>query len=179
MIDALVSHALRELRGRQITHAFTAARGLGLAALPTSRRPVTKKVLEHAGFSGRNSWRYLRRTTPPELDARAACPLVEVVCSKAPPGWWLKARDDESTAELVVQEPMGGLGTLWWFGADARHADRRLERALLQEADGILRDRGASETILYAAGDPAPDWGLFKAAGFTEIDQLTSYIRHG
>ncbi|MEV0230772.1 DUF5994 family protein [Nonomuraea sp. NPDC050786] len=175
VVEALVSHALRELGGRDIIHAFTAALGLGLAALPTGRRPVTTKALERAGFAGRNSWRYLRRTTPRDLDA-TACSLVEVVCSKGPPGWWLKARNDDCSAQLVAQEPTDGLGVLWWFGADAGHADETLERALLQEADGLLRKHGASEITLYAAGDPEPTWAPFDA-GFTEIDHLVSYTR--
>ncbi|MEV0384906.1 DUF5994 family protein [Nonomuraea sp. NPDC050643] len=174
VVEALVSHALRELGGRPTVHAFTAALGLGLAALPTSHRPVTKKVLEHAGFSGRDTWRYLHRVVSRDL-GRTESPPIEVVRSEAPPGWWLKAKDDDGSPELVAQEPLDGLGVLWWFGADARHTDETLERALLQEADRLLRDHGASETILYAAGDPAGP--LFGAAGFTPVDHLVSYVR--
>ncbi|TMR08947.1 hypothetical protein ETD86_45575 [Nonomuraea turkmeniaca] len=176
VVEALVSHALRELGGGKPVHAFTAALGLGLAALPTGRRPVTRKVLEHAGFGARNSWRYLRRVTSCEL-AATTCPLVEVVASTAPPGWWLKVRDDDSAAELVVQEPIDGLGVLWWFGAADSHADPALERALLLQADAVLREHGASETILYVAGDPEPPGALFDAAGFAEIDHLVSFTR--
>ncbi|MFB4282297.1 DUF5994 family protein [Nonomuraea sp. MTCD27] len=174
VVDELVGHALRELDGRTVVHAFTAAVGLGVAALPVGRRPITTKVLEHAGFTGRNTWRYLRRTLPRDPDATAS-PLVEVVRSETPPGWWLKARGDGCSAELVVQEPVGGLGILWWFGADACQADETLEHDLLQEADRLLRDHGASETILYVAGTPT--WPLFEAAGFAEIDHLVSYVR--
>jgi hypothetical protein len=177
IVEALVAHALLELSGGKVMHAFTAALGLGLPALPTGRRPVTRKVLEHAGFSGRNSWRYLRRTKP--CDHAADCPPVEVVDSQSPPGWWLKAKDDDSSAEVVAQEPVNGLGVLWWFSAGPRHADEALERALLQQADLLLREHGAAETILYAAADPAsgkPGWA-FEDAGFTEIDHLVSYTR--
>ncbi|MGW0802401.1 DUF5994 family protein [Nonomuraea sp. NPDC002799] len=176
VVEALVSHALGKLGGRDPVHAFTAARGLGLAALPTSRRPVTEKVLEHAGFSGRTSWRYLHRAASRDLDAEAS-PLVEVTPSTAPPGWWLKARDGDDSAEVVVQQPVDDLGVLWWFGTDAGHADERLERALLRAADALLAEHGVSETILYAAGDSEPVWDLFDAAGFTEIDLLASYTR--
>ncbi|MFC4115576.1 DUF5994 family protein [Nonomuraea zeae] len=180
IVEALVAHALLELSGGAAVHAFTAARGLGLPALPTGRRPVTRKVLEHAGFTGRNSWHYLRRTKPCAPGA-TACPPVEVVDSQTPPGWWLKARDDDSAAEVVAQEPQSGLGVLWWFSAAPHHADQALERALLQQADLLLREHGAMETILYAADDPASRqpgaWGLLEDAGFTEIDHLVSYTR--
>ncbi|WP_188194491.1 DUF5994 family protein [Nonomuraea sp. SYSU D8015] len=176
VIQALVSHALHALGDRDLINAFTAAPGLGLGALPTGRRPVTSKVLEHAGFSGRDSWRYLRRAGPHEIDT-ATSPLVEVVSSTAPQGWWLKAHDDDRSAELVVEEPMDGHGVLWWFGADTGHADVMLERALLREADTILHDRGASDAVLYAAGGPESAWALFDAAGFIEIDHLVSYAR--
>ncbi|MGP3912923.1 DUF5994 family protein [Nonomuraea sp. 10N515B] len=176
VVEALVSHALRGLGGGKPVHAFTAALGLGLAALPTGRRPVTRKVLEHAGFVARNSWRYLRRTTPCDLRG-TACPLVEVVASAAPSGWLLKARDDDSSAELVAQEPIDGLGVLWWFSAADDHGDPTLERALLLQADALLREHGASEAILYAVGDPESSAALFDAAGFAEIDHLVSFTR--
>ncbi|MGP3962026.1 DUF5994 family protein [Nonomuraea sp. 3N208] len=176
VVEALVSHALRELGGGKPVHAFTAVLGLGLAALPTGRRPVTRKVLEHAGFVARNSWRYLRRTTPCDL-SRAECPLVEIVASAVPPGWLLKACDDDSSAELVAQEPIDGLGVLWWFSAADSHADPSLERALLLQADALMHEHGASETILYAAGDPEPSGALFDSAGFAEIDHLVSFTR--
>ncbi|MFC7586149.1 DUF5994 family protein [Nonomuraea antimicrobica] len=178
VVAALVRHALHRLGGGAPVHAFATALapGLGLAGLPTGRRPVTRKVLENAGFVARDSWRYLRRTTP--SDPRApGCPMVEVVASTAPPGWWLKARDDDASAELVAQEPNDGLGVLWWFGAAAGHADEELERALLFQADALLREHAASETVLYAAGDPEPSWELFEAAGFAKIDHLVSFTR--
>ncbi|SEH04086.1 hypothetical protein SAMN05444920_1576 [Nonomuraea solani] len=179
VVEDLVRHALHRLGGGEPVHAFTAAPGqgpAGPAALPTGHRPVTRKVLEHAGFVARSSWRYLRRTTP--CDPRApAGPAVEVIASSTPPGWWLKARDDDASAELVAQEPIGGLGVLWWFGAVAGHADEELERALLFQADALLREHGASETILYATGDPEPSWALFDAAGFAQIDHLVSFTR--
>ncbi|WP_211267004.1 DUF5994 family protein [Nonomuraea candida] len=176
VVETLVRHALRRLGGGTPVHAFTAAPGPGPAALPTGRRPVTRKVLEHAGFVARDSWRYLRRTVPGAPSAQTA-PVVEVAASATPPGWWLRARDDDASAELVAQEPIDGLGVLWWFGAAAGHADEGLERALLCQADTLLGGHGAVETILYAAGDPEPSWALFEAAGFAEIDHLVSFTR--
>ncbi|WP_433443732.1 DUF5994 family protein [Nonomuraea sp. CA-141351] len=176
VVETLVSHALRALGDRDVIDAFTTAPGLGLGALPTGRRPVTSKALERAGFSGRDSWRYLRRTAPREIDA-TTYPSVEVVTSTAPPGWWLKAHGNDCSAELVIEEPANGHGVLWWFGADTRHTDAMLERALLREADTILREHEASETVLYAAGDPEPDRALFEAAGYTELDHLVTYTR--
>lgn len=176
VVETLVDHTLRALGGRKAIDAFTSVPGLGLGALPTGRRPVTAKVLEHAGFAGRASWRYLRRSAPPEIDT-AAHLQVEVVSSTTPPGWWLKAHGDGCSAELVVEEPVNGHGVVWWFGGDTRHTDVLLERALLREVGTILGEHGASETILYAAGDPEPDQTLFAAAGYTEIDRLVSYTR--
>ncbi|MGI5285720.1 DUF5994 family protein [Nonomuraea polychroma] len=176
VVAALVSHALRELGGGKPVHAFTAVLGLGLAALPTGRRPVTRKALEHAGFAARNSWRYLRRGTSFDLPATTS-PLVEVVASKAPPGWWLKVHDDDSAAELVAQQPIDGLGILWWFSAADGHADPALERALLLQGEALLREHGAAETILYAAGDPEQSGALFDDAGFAEVDHLVSFTR--
>ncbi|GAA2208893.1 hypothetical protein GCM10009850_043510 [Nonomuraea monospora] len=176
VVEALVLHTLHRLGGGGLVHAFTAAPCLGVAGLPTARRPVTRKVLEHAGFAARNSWRCLRRTAPAasRVPARSR---VEVLTSTTPPGWWLKSRDDDASAELVVQQPGDGLGVLWWFGAAAGHADEELERELLSRADALLHDHGAKQTILYAAGDPEPSWALFGAAGFEEIDHLVSFTR--
>ncbi|NJP95515.1 hypothetical protein HCN51_39815 [Nonomuraea sp. FMUSA5-5] len=179
VVEALVRHALRGLGDGVPVHAFAADPGPGPAApaaLPAARRPVTRKVLEHAGFVARNSWRYLRRTAPCALRAPAS-PVVEAVATSTPPGWWLKARDDDAAAELVVQEPIGCLCVLWWFGAAGGHADEELERELLFHADALLREQAASETILYAAGDPEPSWALFDVAGFTQIDNLLSFTR--
>jgi hypothetical protein len=82
-----------------------------------------------------------------------------------------------SSAELVAHEPIDGLGVLWWFGAAAGHADEVLKRARLSRVDALLRERGASETILYAVGDPEPSWAPFKAAGLAENDHLVSFTR--
>lgn len=176
IVEELVGHALLHLGDSRPVLAFTAAPGPGPAALPTGRRPMTRKVLEHAGFAARDSWRYLCRTTPGASHAPAR-PEVAVVASSTPPGWWLKARDDDVSAEVVAQEPIDGFGILWWFGAAAGHADEGLERELLSQADTLLHEHGASETVLYAAGDPEPCWELFDAAGFAEIDQLASFTR--
>ncbi|WP_431894367.1 DUF5994 family protein [Nonomuraea sp. bgisy101] len=182
VVEALVSHALEELSGRRAVHAFASTLGLGPSALPCGRRPVTRKVLEHAGFSGRNSWRYLRRATPGPCLSAAPCPLVEVVRSMAPPGWWLRSRDDDLAAEVVAQTPADHVGALWWFGADALHTDETFERAMLREAITLLRGHGASETVLYADDEQAegrPTWTVFADAGFVEIDRLVSYAKRG
>ncbi|UBU11451.1 DUF5994 family protein [Nonomuraea gerenzanensis] len=174
VVDDLVAHALQGLAGRTVVHAFTASLGLGLAALPAGRRPVTTKVLERAGFRGRDSWRYLHRRVPPEAAATGR-PGVEVVRSQAPPGWWVKAEGDGCSAELVVEEPAGGLGVVWWFGAGAGQADETLERDLLREADRLLAEHGVGETVMYVAGTPITP--VFEAAGFTEVDHLVSYVQ--
>jgi ribosomal protein S18 acetylase RimI-like enzyme len=177
VVETLVGHALHALDRHETVYAFMSALGLGLAALPTERRPVTRKVLEHAGFTGRNSWRYLRRARPAPEPA-AACPLLDVVSSTSPPGWWLKARNDDLAAEVVAQAPVGGTGVLWWFGADPAHADQALEREMLRQSVCLLHEHGAAETVLYAHGDPTtrePAGAVFEAAGFEEIDRLVSY----
>lgn len=177
VVETLVGHTLRALGRQETLHAFMSAVGLGLAALPSERRPVTRKILEHAGFTGRNSWRYLRRVRPAPEPA-GACPLLDVVSSTSPPGWWLKAREDDLAAEVVAQAPVGGTGVLWWFGADPAHTDQSLEQAMLRQGVALLHEHGAAETILYADGDPAcrqPAGAMFEAAGFEEIDHLVSY----
>ncbi|MEU7897168.1 DUF5994 family protein [Nonomuraea sp. NPDC049152] len=182
VVEALVSHALEELSGRRTVHAFMSGLGLGPSALPSGRRPVTRKVLEHAGFSGRNSWRYLRRVTPEACLPETTHPPVEVVRSTAPLGWWLRSHDDDLSAEVVAQTPVGDVGVLWWFGADALHTDETFERAMLYEAITLLRRHGASETVLYAddkQADGHPTWAVFVDAGFVEIDHLVSYAKRG
>ncbi|MFE3451286.1 DUF5994 family protein [Nonomuraea sp. NPDC059194] len=181
VVEALVSHVLDELSGSRTVHAFESTVGLGPSALPSGRRPVTRKVMEHAGFSSRDSWRYLRRATT-EVRCAEACPLVETVRSTVPPGWWLRNRKDDLAAEAVVQTPTGDVGVLWWFGTDALHADDAFERAMLNEAVTLLHRNGASETILYADGKQAdghPTWAVFDEAGFVEIDHLVSYAKEG
>lgn len=182
VVEALVSHALHELKDSGTVHAFVATLGLCPSALPSGRRPVTRKVLEHAGFAGRNSWRYLHRATTGDHRPEAAGPPVEVILSNAPLGWWLRSRDDDLAAEAVAQVPVDDVGILWWFGADALHAEGSFERAMLWEAVTLLHRHGASETILYADDkqtDGHPTWSVFTDAGFTEIDRLVSYTRRG
>ncbi|MEV4805945.1 DUF5994 family protein [Nonomuraea sp. NPDC049421] len=179
VVAALVRRALNGMGGVPV-HAFTdepgGRPGTAPAALPAGRRAVTLAVLEREGFVARDSWRHLRRTSPCAPGA-GPYPMVDVVVSGTPRGWWLKARGDEAAAALVAQEPVGGRGVVWWLGADAGHADPDLERALLLRADALLTEHGARETVLYAAGDPEPSWELFTAAGFTEIDRLVSFTR--
>ncbi|MFB9469957.1 DUF5994 family protein [Nonomuraea salmonea] len=179
VVEALVRRALSGMGGVPV-HAFTdepgGRPGTAPAALPAGRRAVTLAVFEREGFVARDSWRQLRRTSPCEPGA-GPYPMVDVVVSGTPRGWWLKAPGDDAAAALVAQEPVGGRGVVWWLGADAGHADPDLERALLLRADALLTEHGARETVLYAAGDPEPSWELFTAAGFTEIDRLASFTR--
>ncbi|MEV4568722.1 DUF5994 family protein [Nonomuraea sp. NPDC049419] len=179
VVGVLLRHALGGMGGVPV-HAFTdepcGRPGTAPAALPAGRRAVTLAVLEREGFVARDSWRHLRRTSPSEPGA-GPHPMVDVVVSGTPRGWWLKAPGDDAAAALVAQEPTGGRGVVWWLGADAGHADPDLERALLLRADALLTEHGARETVLYAAGDPEPSWALFAAAGFTEIDHLVSFTR--
>ncbi|MEV2272361.1 DUF5994 family protein [Nonomuraea africana] len=178
VIEPLVERALGCLASRAVVHAFTVASALtsGLGALPSIRRPVTRKVLEHAGFSGRESWRYLHRGVR-GLGLAQASQLVRVASCLRPSGWWLSVDEHEIGVEAVAGTPSDGVGVLWWLGTDTAHDDAALDKALLDRALALLYANGAREIVLYAEGEPLPARSLFDTAGFVDIDHLASYAR--
>ncbi|WP_214322749.1 DUF5994 family protein [Nonomuraea sediminis] len=181
VIEPLVGHVLGWLGPRPAVQAFSIPSALtpGLGALPSRRRPVTCKVLEHAGFAGRGSWHYLHRDRG-GLILVPTSPLVRVEPSLTPPGWWLTIREQDLAVEAVVETPVDGVGVLWWLGTDLAHADATLDQALLDQAMAVLYTHGAHEVLLYAEGEPCrphPGWSLFDSAGFTEVDHLMAYER--
>ncbi|WP_084959164.1 DUF5994 family protein [Thermoactinospora rubra] len=176
VVEILVEHALRRLRRRSAVHAFAFASALNptLAALPAARRPVTSLVLEQAGFSSSDSWRYLRRVSA-GIRPVAVSSQIQVAPSSVPSGWWLTIPGHDLAAEAVAATPSDGVGTLWWFGPDAAHADQELDRALLDRALALLYAHGAHEAVLYADGEGA---SLFDTAGFALVDRLYTYTRN-
>ncbi|HWR46460.1 MAG TPA: GNAT family N-acetyltransferase [Pseudonocardiaceae bacterium] len=186
--EALVAHVLAELEPRTVyAFEFASALTLGLEGLPVRHRPVTHKVLEVAGFSGRDLWRYIHR----RLDApvpRQVSPLAEVCSSVDPAGWRLIVRAADRTAlgEAIVGRPIDGIGVLWWISiAPAAHR-RGLGRVLLGQCFTHLAANGAREVIAYvddnaSPGDTERDRTaanhLYDQAGFAEIDRLHSFLR--
>ncbi len=67
---------------------FAAALSLGLEGLPVGRRPVTRKALEAAGFSGGDLWRYLHRRLPeaPDCESSRSYPIANVTPCTDPAG---------------------------------------------------------------------------------------------
>ncbi|MEU4323737.1 DUF5994 family protein [Nonomuraea dietziae] len=178
VIEALVQRALDCLEGCSFVHAFTVASALtsGLGALPCVRRATTRKVLEHAGFAGRDSWRYLHRGVG-GLGLAQTGPPVRVAACVRPSGWWLSVAEHEIGVEAVAGTPSHGVGVLWWLGTDTAHDDAALDKAVLDRALALLYANGAREIVLYAEGEPLPARSLFDTAGFVDVDHLASYAR--
>jgi ribosomal protein S18 acetylase RimI-like enzyme len=183
---ALVAHALDRL-GPRIVHAYEFASALthGLEGLPVGHRPVTRRALEGAGFTGRDLWRYMRVSLPVTGLPQAA--NVTVNECDDPPGKRLEVREDGKTvAEATIGRPVAGTGVLWWIGVVPAARGRGLGLALLGSALDLLTGLGAREAILYVdddapPGDPERDRtaanGLYDRAGFTEVDRLHSFTR--
>ncbi|MEU8435458.1 GNAT family N-acetyltransferase [Streptomyces sp. NPDC029216] len=164
---------------------FAPALTLGLVGLPAGHRPATRRVLEAAGFTGRDLWRYMHADLPVTcLPHVAHCTVTDC---QDPPGKRLEVREGgELLAEATIG-PTVGIGVLWWIGVTRAARGRGLGLALLGSALGLLSGLGAVETILFVdddapAGDPerdrTPANGLYDRVGFTEVDRLHSFTRH-
>ncbi len=186
--EALVAHTLAELGPRPVyAFEFASALTLGLEGLPVRHRPVTRRVLEVAGFSGRDLWRYIHRRLDAPLP-RQLPPLAEISSSTDPVGWQLTVRDADGTAlgEAIIGQPVDGIGVLWWISIAPAARRRGLGRALLGQCCAHLAANGAHEMIAYVDDDaPAGDTErdrtaanrLYDQAGFAEVDRLSSFLR--
>lgn len=187
LTEALIARALDQL-GQRTVHAFefASALTLGLEGLPASHRPVTRRALEAAGFTGRALWRYMRADLPVTgLPHVAHCSVTD--CEDAP-GKRLEVREGgELLAQATIGRPAAGIGVLWWIGVTPAARGRGLGLALLGSALDLLKGLGAVEAILFVdddalAGNPERDRtaanGMYDRAGFTEVDRLHSFTRH-
>ncbi len=186
--EALVAHTLAELGSRPVyAFEFASALTLGLEGLPVRHRPVTRKTLEVAGFSGRDLWRYIHRRLDDPLPHQVP-PLAEISPSTDPAGWQLTLREADGTAlgEATVGQPVDGIGVLWWITIAPAARRRGLGRALLDQCCTHLAANGAREVIAYVDDDaPAGDTErdrtaanrLYDQAGFAEVDRLYSFLR--
>ncbi|MGH3831050.1 MAG: GNAT family N-acetyltransferase [Pseudonocardiaceae bacterium] len=186
--EALIIHALAQLGPRAVyAFEFASALTLGLEGLPVRHRPVTRTVLEAAGFSGRDLWRYIhqRLTTPVSCPVS---PLAEVFPSVDPAGWRLTLREDDGTmlGEAIIGQPIDGIGVLWWISIAPAARRRGLGRALLGQCFTHLAANGAREVIAYVDDDAPPSDTerdrtaanrLYDQAGFVEVDRLHSFVR--
>jgi ribosomal protein S18 acetylase RimI-like enzyme len=171
----VLDHALQRL-GRRPVEAFplATALGLGLEALPIKHRPVTHAALLQRGFTGTDLWRYLR--TPLRLPSRQTKdgPAQDVRRT-------LQIREnDRVVGEAIVGLPVQGVGVLWWIGLEPQARELELDKALLGSALEFLAGVGAGEVILFVPSADAADptvLGLYRHAGFTEIDQLYGFRR--
>ncbi|MEU9946436.1 GNAT family N-acetyltransferase, partial [Streptomyces lavendulae] len=141
LTEALITRALDQL-GQRTVHAFefASALTLGLEGLPARHRPVTRRVLEAAGFTGRNLWRYMRADLPVTgLPHVAHCTVTDC---QDPPGKRLEVREGgEPLAEATIGRPTAGIGVLWWIGVTPAARGRGLGLALLGSALDLLRRR--------------------------------------
>jgi ribosomal protein S18 acetylase RimI-like enzyme len=186
--EALVAHTLAELGPRPVyAFEFASALTLGLEGLPVRHRPVTHKVLEVAGFSGRNLWRYIHRRLDAPLPHQVP-PLAEISPSTDPAGWQLTLLDAHGTTlgEAIIGQPVDGIGVLWWITIAPAARRRGLGRALLDQCYAHLRANSAHEVIAYVddnapPGDTERDRTaanrLYDQAGFAEVDRLYSFLR--
>ncbi|MGW0708970.1 GNAT family N-acetyltransferase [Streptomyces sp. NPDC002643] len=184
--NALIVHALDRF-GPRTVHAFefASALTLGLEGLPARHRPVTRRALEEAGFTGRDLWRYMRVSLPVAGLPHAA--HVTVNECEDPPGKRLEVRaDGELAAEATIGRPVAGIGVLWWISVVPAARRRGLGLALLGTALDMLTGLGACEAILYVDDDAPPGNlerdrtaanGMYDRAGFTEVDRLHSFTR--
>jgi ribosomal protein S18 acetylase RimI-like enzyme len=145
-------------------------------------------VLEAAGFTGRDLWRYLHAALP-----LAGLPQVadhRTGDSTDPPGLRLEVRGGPAPAglraEALIGRPVAGVGVLWWIDVAPAHRNRGLGTALLGSALDLLRSAGASEVVVSVEDDPDdddPQWSrtaanrFFDRAGFAEVDRLWSFTR--
>jgi ribosomal protein S18 acetylase RimI-like enzyme len=175
----LIGHAAAALADCRALEAFqfASALTLGLEGLPVGHRPATHAALIEAGFTGRDEWRYMRRTLPV-----AGLPRLAAECEVSPDGWRLTARQDGAVVTEATVSVSAGTGVLWWISVDAAVRGRGLGRGMLGSALEHLTGLGAREVILYvddASGDPEADRSaansLYEKSGFTEIDRLYSY----
>jgi ribosomal protein S18 acetylase RimI-like enzyme len=158
-----------------------------LEGLPVRHRPVTRKVLEVAGFAGRDLWRYIHRRLDAPL-SRGASPLAEVSPSVDPAGWQLTLREADRAVlgEAIIGRPIDGIGVLWWISIAPAARRRGLGRALLGQCFTHLAANGAREVIAYVDDDASPGDTerdrtsanrLYDQAGFAEVDRLHSFLR--
>lgn len=183
--EVLIAHILTVLESRTVSaFEFASALSLGMEGLPVRHRPVTRKALERAGFSGRDLWRYLHRRLG--TTGRCGYPLAEVVVES--PGRRLSLRDTSGdlVGEATIGCPVDGIGIVWCIGVEAAHRGRGMGRALLAQCFTELGDMGAREVITYVDA-AAPPGGperdrmaantFFSASGFDEIDHPYSFTR--
>jgi ribosomal protein S18 acetylase RimI-like enzyme len=184
--EALIDRALHQL-GPPTVHAFefASALTLGLEALPVRARPATRRVLEAAGFTARDLWRYLHAPLPLAGFPRAA--HITVSESEEPPGKRLEVREGgELVAEATIGRPVAGIGVLWWISVIPAARGRGLGPALLGSAVDLLTGLGADQVILYVDDDAPPGDAerdrtaanrMYDRAGLKEIDRLHSFTR--
>lgn len=186
LAEALIGRALDRLGPRTVyAFEFASALTLGLEGLPSRNRPMTRRVLEEAGFAPRDLWRYLRAGLPIAGLPHAA--HITVKESDDPPGKRLEVRDGtELVAEADIGRPVAGIGVLWWISVIPAARGRGLGLALLGSALDLLAGLGAREAILYVDDDAPPDDAerdrtaanrMYDRAGFAEVDRLFSFTR--
>ncbi|MGH3719131.1 MAG: GNAT family N-acetyltransferase [Pseudonocardiaceae bacterium] len=186
--EALITHALAELGPRAVyAFEFASALTLGIEGLPVRHRPVTRTILEAAGFPGRDLWRYIHRRLDAPLPLQVS-PLAEVRPSVDPAGWQLTFREADGTVlgEAIIGQPIDGIGVLWWISIAPAARRRGLGRVLLGQCLTHLAANGAHEVIAYVDDDASPGDTerdrtaanrLYDQAGFAEVDRLHSFLR--
>ncbi|MEU5163718.1 GNAT family N-acetyltransferase [Streptomyces sp. NPDC020875] len=190
LLAALVDRALAvlEAEGPRTVHAFeiSSALNYGLEALPVRHRPAPRRVLEAAGFAGRDEWRYLH----------AELPLAGLPCAAdvvvVPSGAQIRleiVEDGRAVAEALVEHGPGVLGAVWWLGVLPSARRRGLGLRLLGSALELLAESGVREVVLYVDDDrsmpsPVPPQDdrtaanrLYDRAGLTELDRLYCFTR--
>ena len=186
VVASLVEHALAALGRRTVSaFEFASALSLGLEGLPGGHRPVTRRALEAAGFSGRNLWRYMHAELP--LAGLPHAPHFEASDCEEPVGKRLEVRDGgELLAEATIGRPVAGVGVLWWISVAPAARGRGLGRGLLGSSLDLLQGLGAREVILFVDDDaPADDPErsraaanrMYDRAGLVEVDRLLSFTR--
>ncbi|MFE0424981.1 GNAT family N-acetyltransferase [Streptomyces sp. NPDC058953] len=202
LLAALVEHALGALEadGPRTVCAFeiSSALNYGLEALPVRHRPVPRRVLEDAGFTARDEWRFLHAELPLLLPGPAglrglpglprAADVTVVECGGAQRRLEI-VEGGRTVAEALVETAHDGLGAVWWIGVAPAARRRGLGLRLLGSALDVLAECGAREVVLYVDDDPAmpppvpPEDDrtaanrLYDRAGLTEVDRLYCFIR--
>ncbi|MBW0101512.1 N-acetyltransferase [Pseudonocardia sp. KRD291] len=185
----LIEHALaRHPDSDAEAFSFATALGLGLEALPVRHRGATDAALHKAGFTGADTWAYMRRdlAQPAPQPGRAGCTPITVGESSDLDGWQVDATgpDGDRIGQALLARPVDGISVLFWIEVEPSQRGTGLGRRLLDAATDLARTHAATEVILYvddddpgSARDRTAATALYRSSGFDLVDRLHSYVR--